>query len=109
MDMMYAWITKNIIPITSKIQKLEMLNLLEKDMQDSQTRNTTIEKTYQQMETMMFPVLDGKILGASKQFLCGKEMTPVDYILSEELNTVLILLDKEIDQDKFKNLSKWRK
>ena len=61
------------------------------------------------METMMFPVLEQKILGENKQFLCGKEMTPIDYLLAEELNTTLLLISKDIDKNKFKRLCTWRK
>ena len=57
----------------------------------------------------MFPVLEQKILGENKQFLCGKEMTPIDYLLAEELNTTLLLISKDIDKNKFKRLYTWRK
>ena len=56
---------------------------------------------------MMFPVLEHKIL-KDRQFLCGNEMTPVDYMLSCELNTTILMLDKHIDEEKFPHLAEWR-
>ena len=38
MDMMYAWVNKNIKPITIKVQKLEMLTILKKDMEHEEER-----------------------------------------------------------------------
>ena len=46
----------------------------------------------------MYPVLEHKILGAKGgMFVCGCEQTPADYMLACELNTILLMLKKDID------------
>jgi hypothetical protein len=111
MDMMFVWVAKNIKPITDKILKNELLNLFGKEMENKASRDETIDKTFTQLESMMFPVLEHKIFGGvnRKQFLCGPEMTPVDYMLSCELNTILMLLRRQIDKVKFPCLNLWNK
>ena len=66
MDMMDAWLTKNIKPITTKIQKLQILNLLNLQPEFKEIRTTEITKTFYQLETLIFPVLEYKILTDGK-------------------------------------------
>ena len=62
-------------------------------MGDKEKRAEIIEKSYKELIGITFKIIEKNILNEPKQFICGKNQTPVDYYLSCELNTTMILLN----------------
>jgi glutathione S-transferase len=80
---------------------------MEKQMNEKEKRAVIINTCFKDLIGLTFKIIETNIFKDDSQFICGNFQTPVDYYLSCELNTTMILLDKVISASDYPRLARW--